>query len=824
MSSPKPAAGSQEPRADLVGRTIADRFEVVARLGAGGMGEVYRASDTRLKRSVALKRVSPDLRYDQRFTQRLQHEAELASGLNDPHVAAIYDVFEAEDELFLVMEFVEGTNLRHRLLRPLPFDEFLGIAVQCAAALAAAQARGILHGDIKPENIMLSATGQVKVLDFGVAKRMPGFEGGTTLETLAASPSLSGTPLYMAPEVLLAKGRDTRADIFALGVVFYESISARHPFHADSFIGVANRILQETPAPLRESNSDLPAELDRIVAKMLAKDQADRYATAADLLVDLRALQRVTPFGLRQPSTAPSRQLQRPGGAHERTSWIWRGLVPLGLALLLIVGVILFRRGGGFGGRLAPSPVINSLAVLPLKNVSSDPGQDYFAEGMTDALTSELAGIGSLRVVSRTSAMVYKDAKMSAPEIARKLQVDAVIEGSVARFGNKVKIIASLVQVSPERTLWTRPYERDLSDVLVLESDVARSVAEDINARLTTQERARLTRQRSRINPEAYDAFLNGRHYWEVRTVDGLKKSLGYYQRAIDIDPTYAQAYAGLADSYATLGNNRFLPPSEAFPAAKSAAQKALGLDEGLAEAHASLAFALWNYDFDWDLVEREYKRAIELNPSYATAYHWYSGYLSGMGRHVEAIAAIERARVLDPLSPRINANVGFILYFARQYDKAIEELRKAQQMDPASGAPDLYLGMTYLQTGNFPEAIDALKRNLKVPNSTLSASLDLIYGYAVAGQTDTAREMLRRLLREANGNYVPALWVARVYAALGEKENALHWLEKAYEERSPQLPFLNVDPRFDSLRPAPRFQDLLRRMKLQPQGGAQSR
>jgi Tfp pilus assembly protein PilF len=317
------------------------------------------------------------------------------------------------------------------------------------------------------------------------------------------------------------------------------------------------------------------------------------------------------------------------------------------------------------------------------------------------------------------------------------------------------------------------------------------------------------------VKPRAYESYLQGRYFWNKRTPGDLNAAIKSFNDAIGIDPTYSRAYAGLADSYATLGNNRFLPPDEAFPKAKAAAEKALSLDEDLAEAHASLAFAHWNYDFDWDVVDREYKRAIELNPGYATAYHWYSGYLSGVGRHSEAIAAVKKARELDPLSPRINANVGFILYFARQYDAAIEELRKTLLMDTTSGASYLYLGMAYLQEGKSQEAIVALEKNSRISDSQAADALDLAYGYAVAGRREDSQKLLHDVMVEPHRTYMPALWVARVYAALGEKENALTWLRKAYHERSPQLPFLNVDPRWDPLRSDPQFQDLLRQMKL---------
>ncbi|HEV2730676.1 MAG TPA: tetratricopeptide repeat protein, partial [Terriglobales bacterium] len=533
------------------------------------------------------------------------------------------------------------------------------------------------------------------------------------------------------------------------------------------------------------------------------KDRDHRYQSARELLVDLR---RVQHGSFRIPPPPPP----HPRARRKQFAYGMAGV--LALAAVLVAFDVAGLRDRLIGRPRVPQ--IRSLAVLPLENLSGDPAQEYFADGMTDALITDLGKISALRVISRTSVKQYKGGQKPLREIAKDLSLDAAVEGSILRLGGRVQVTARLIQAKTDTQIWSQSYDRDIQDALKLDSEVARAIADEIRIKLTPEKQTRI-KVSHQVKPAAFDAYLRGRYYWEERTEEGLRKSLEYFARAVEEDPTYARAYAGVADSYATLGNNRYLPPKESFPKAKVPALKSLQMED-LAEAHASLAFSLWNYDLDWDAAEKQYKLAIELNPGYPTAYHWYSGYLSGMGRHAEAIAAIKKARELDPLSPRISANVGLILYFARQYDQAIEELQNALELDPGNAAAYFYLGMTFSQKGEHQEAIAALEKSRQLLNSSPESVLELAFTKAAGGKRIEARDMLRRLRREPDAGYIPALWVARLYAALSERDQAFEWLEKAYEERSPQLPFLKVDPRWDTLRPDPRFQDLLRRMKLQ--------
>jgi eukaryotic-like serine/threonine-protein kinase len=789
----------------MIGQTLG-HYRILEKVAAGGMGVVYRAHDEQLERDVAVKVLPSGTLSDDTARKHFRKEAMALAKLNHPNIETVYE-FGTQDGIdFLVMEYVPGKTLADRLARgTLPEKDAIALGIQIASALEEAHERGIVHRDLKPANIAITAKGYAKILDFGLAKLLHPVEEGTT-EVLSDSQAAAGTLPYMPPEQLRGEPVDARADIYTIGAVIYEMSTGRRAFQEDLASRLIDFILHQPPVPPRALNSRISSELEAVILKCLDKDPDRRYQSAKELLVDLRRLQS-SPSGVATPPLPPFQRKR-----------IWKG-TGYGIAVLMAVLAILAGLNAGqWRDRLLGRPRIpqvRSLAVLPLENLSGDPAQEYFADGMTDALITELGKIGALRVISRTSVMQYKGGRKPLREIAKDLSLDAAVEGSILRSENRIQITARLIQAKTDTQLWSQSYERDIQDALKLQSEVAQAIADEIRIKLTPQEQARIKATHA-VKPQAFDAYLKGRYYWEERTEEGLTKSLQYFREAIKEDPTYARAYAGLADSYATLGNNRFLAPNESFPKAKAAALKALEIDPDLAEAHASLAFSIWNYDLDWDAAEKEYKRAIELNPGYPTAYHWYAGYLSGMGRHTEAIATIKKARELDPLAPRINANVGLIFYFARQYDEAIEELQRALQMDPSSAAAYFYLGMARSQEGEHQQAVAALEKSRQLLNSSPESVLELAFANAVAGNRKEAREMLNRLMGQPNPGYIPALWVARIYAALSENEQAFQWLQRAYEERSPQLPFLKVDPRLDTLRPDPRFQDLLRRMKLQ--------
>ncbi|HET9742891.1 MAG TPA: protein kinase [Terriglobales bacterium] len=791
MSAPPP----------IVGKMIG-RYRLIRQLGAGGMGVVYLAKDETLGREVALKFLHANAADDAKSRARMMREARLASSLNHPNICTVYDIGESDGQIYIAFEYIPGKPLSQELKTGgLPAETVVRYGVQIADALVCAHASRILHRDLKSSNIIVTPEKKIKVLDFGLAWRQASRFSKASQEDLVSTQTswLGGTLQYAPPELLRGVPPQASNDIWSLGVVLYQMASGKLPFVRPTAAETVSAILRDPAAPLDASAHPVLAV---VIDRCLQKEPAARFQSAAEVRAALETAGMTTDShqsGLLQWTPAP-----------KRPKMIWPTIAALAILLVgaAIVGWRFYRPRGN-------PPQVNSLAVLPLENLSGDPNQDYFADGITDMLITDLGEISALRVISRTSVMQYKDKPEPIPQIAKDLNVGAVVEGSVLRSGSHVQITARLIDAKSDAQIWSETYDGDLPNILQLQADIGRAIADGIRVRLTPQENARISSTHL-VRPIAFDDYLKGREYWDQRSKAALDRSLQFFQQAIEADPSYALAYAGLADSYTTLGNNRFLAPKEAFTNATIAAERALTLDDSLAEAHASLAFAHWNYDYDWPLIEREYKRAIELNPGYATTYHWYSGFLSGMGRHDEAIAAIKKARELDPLSPRINANVGFILYFARRYDDAIQELNNLRAIDPNSGVADLYLGMAYLEKGDNAQAISAFEKAGKAPDTPGSAALDLAYAYARSGHAEEARQILASALEAGKHSYVPALWIARVYAALGEKDAAFSWLERAYTERSPQMEFIAVDPRLDSLRSDPRFNVLLRKMKLE--------
>lgn len=791
MILPKPVP-SPRPQ-DLSGATVG-RFCIHSLLGAGGSGEVYRAEDTVLKRPVALKRVATKFRAERHARERILKEAQRACILDSEYIARVYDVVEEEGEVFLVMEFVEGHTLRHELKSKgsLPLDSFLGLAVQCAEALAAAHQKGIVHRDIKPENIMLTPSAHVKILDFGLARHVPLGDCSTATTSSESRQEIAGTPGYMAPEVLVQPDLDSRADVFSLGVTFYEMLTGRHPFVARKLAGTTHAIEHQMSAPLRKFVPGAPAELKRILSKMLASDPAERYPTAADLVVDLRALQRVM---------KPARSLTGPS---------WRGAARWIIAGLALSAVALF----GFWKlrqrpSVAPHSTISSVAVLPLENLSGDPEQEYFTDGMTEELISRLARIGALRVISRTSVMRYKDTKETLPEIARELNVDAILEGSVLRSGNRVRISAQLIRARSDEHLWAESYERDLRDVLALQSDVAKSVANSIRIEVTPREAGRLDSSRA-VNGETYQLYLKGRYYWNKRNPDALNKSLEYFEQAIGKDPDYAPAYAGLADAYRLLGQFAVLPYKVSIAKAKGAAQTALQLDDNLAEAHASLGMASLMDHFDWRQADHQLLTAIEMNPGYASAYQWRAMALASTGRVEEGVQMARKAQELDPLSLIINAYLGFAYYQSRDYEGAIDQCRKTIELDPNFAVAHSFLSLAYAQKGVRDLAVEEARKGVDLSGGAANLKAILAAVYAAAGKRSNAQQIAAGLAKSAHDGYLNPEEIALIYAQLGNKDRAFQWLNTAYEEGSIWTAFLKSEPVLDGLRSDPRFARLL--------------
>ncbi len=785
----------------LLGQTLS-HYRITEKIGAGGMGDVYRAHDEHLDREVAIKVLRPGTLTDEHSRKRFHKEALALSRLSHPHIATIHDFDTQQGTDFLVMEYIPGVSLSEKLAGgPLPEKEVLRLGVQLAEGLSAAHEHGVVHRDLKPGNLRVTGDGWLKILDFGLAKlRHPVAESGAT-ESLTETQATAGTVPYMAPEQLLGGEIDARTDIHAAGAVLYEMATGRRPFAEVERLQLVGAILHKTPPPPSAVNPAVSAELDRIIGKCLEKEPGNRYQSARELAIDLRRLQ------------APARTSETVSIVAGKKWERWK-LGAAVAAVSALVAMVIGFNAGRIRERFArpPSAPIQSIAVLPLANLSHDPEQEYFADGMTEALITELSQISSLKVISRTSVMHYKGSSEPLPQVARELNVNGIVEGSVLRSGDRVRITAQLIQAPSDTHLWAKSYERDLRDVLRLQSEVAQAIANEIKAKVTPQEQARLARAHL-INPEAHEAYLNGRYYWNLRTEEGLKKGMEYFQQAIEKDPDYALAYAGLADSYVVLTEWGLMAPKEGFPRAKAAASKALEIDETLAEAHVPLAAAKYGYEWDWAGGERELRRAIELNPGYASAHQWYAEYLSYTGRHNEAIAEIKRAQELDPLSPMVNQLVGGLLIFARRYDDAIAELRRTLELNPEFYPAHMNLGYAYGQQKHYAEAISEYQKAIALQEGNPGLKAKLARAYALSGKRREALKIASDLRQLSKQRYVSAYDAAQIYTALGDFDRAFVLLEKAYQEHASFLMLLQVEPANDPLRSDPRFQDLLRRM-----------
>ncbi len=774
-------------------------YRIIEQIGAGGMGVVYRARDERLERDVAVKVLPPGTLVDDSARKRFRKEALALSRLNHPNIATVHD-FDSEEGIdFLVTELVPGVTLDERIMAgPLPEKEVLGIGLQMADGLEAAHREGVIHRDLKPGNLRLTPECRLKILDFGLAKCMDPVDQATITQSKSQQDGAGGTLPYMAPEQLKGEKVDRRADVWAAGVVLYELATGRRPFHGTTSTALADQILH-APAPSPQLlQPKLSARLTDPILKCLEKDAENRYQSAKELLVDLRRLGTPT-----ATASVPARRRQVPA----------RSLAIAGVVVVAIVVAAAYLYVAHKKLAAAP-PQITSLAVLPLANLSSDASQEYFADGMTEALITDLSKIKALKVISRTSVMQYKGVKKPLPEIARELGVNGIIEGSVLRSGDRVRITAQLINAVNDTHVWADNFDRDLRDVLTLQSEVARAIAQEIRVAVTPAEQQQLASARP-VNPEAHELYLKGRYYWWKRSAPELAKAIELFEQAIALDPNYALAYAGLADGYSTSANSTFQPPEVGRVKAKAAALKAVALDDSLAEAHVALGRVYRNFDWDWARAEAEYRRAIVLNPNSADAYLAYANLLSFRGRHDEAIAANRRAHELDPLATRIASHLAAVLYNARRYDEAIAASQKALELAPDDSQSHNFMGKSYLEKGMFTEAVAELSRGYNANGN--NGSTALVSAYAAAGKTADARRVYAGWMAESRRSYLSPYVLAIAQVGVAGDDQIFAWLEKSYRERDPQLPAVNVDPIWDRFRSDPRFVDLLRRMNLRP-------
>jgi serine/threonine protein kinase len=771
----------------VIGQTIS-HYRILEKLGGGGMGVVYKAQDLKLDRLVALKFLPPDLTRDPEAKDRFIQEAKAASALDHNNICTVHEIAETDDDqIFIVMACYEGETLKKKIERgPLKIEEATDLSVQIAQGLAEAHQHGIVHRDVKPANIFITQGGVAKMLDFGLAK----LSGASKLTKTG---STLGTVAYMSPEQARGEKVDHRTDNWSLGVMMYEMVTGQLPFKSEYQDALVYSILNEQPAPITGLRTGVPMELERIISKCIEKKAADRYQHADELLVDLKSLKRRVETGEVTRGKVVAMPLVR------RRLAVYGGIAIIVVAA--IIGLVYFL--------LPVRGVLDSIAVLPLENLSGDPAQEYFSDGMTDELITELQKIKSLRVISRTSVKQYKGTKKTLPEIARELDVKAVVEGSVLREADNVRINVQLIQASPEKHLWANAFDRSMRNVLTLQSEVARTIAREIRVTVTPQEQTHLARSRP-VNAEAYQFYLQGRYHFAQRTLAAFDKSIQLFRKALEKDPDDALAYTGLAESYGILPFYGGALPQDAFPKAKAAALKALELDSTLAEAHAALGFVLLYWDWDWSAAERELSKAIELNQSYVVAHHWYAEYLSAIGRHEQAVAEIKRAQELDPLSPLMLAIGGEVCNYARRYDEVIEQCRKALELDSNYALAHVHLSEGYLGKGMYKEAITEAEKGARFFGSD-DALLRLGVVYARVGERAKGLKIIDRVgqLRQKE---MP-LRFALLYASLGDKQRALSCLEEAYYHREPSMVFLNVSVALSPLHSERRFQDLVRRM-----------
>jgi serine/threonine protein kinase/Flp pilus assembly protein TadD len=780
-------------------------YRILSRLGAGGMGEVYLAEDTQLGRKVAIKSLPNVAAADAQARKRLIREAQAAAKLDHPNICSIYEVVSDDDRSFIVMQYVEGETLAKRIAhKPLELPEALDTALQLADAIAEAHSRGIIHRDIKPQNIMITARGQAKMLDFGLAKVVRESVSTTseaeTCSLLTDPGMIIGTVPYMSPEQLRGEPVDERSDLFSFGSVLYEMVTGRNPFGAESAVATISAILTLEPAPLARYAHDVPSELQRILHKTLEKDRDERYQSAGDLLVDLKNLKRDTESFTRVIVTEPVAGKRR-SNVH-RWALVMAALVA---AALLVTGAYLL----GFRPNIVDRP-IDSVAVLPLANGSGDANAEYLSDGITENIINRLSQLPQLRVMARTTVFRYKGLEVDPQTAGRDLSVRAVVTGRVRRVGDSLEIQAELVDVSNGSQLWGQKYNRKLIDILAVQDEIASQISEKLRLKLGDQDKARLAK-RYTDNPRAYELYLKGRYHLTKWTEQDFKTGLEYLKQAIAVEPRYALAYSGLAEAYSI---SPLTSPRESLRDAKQAANTALEIDETLAEAHASLAVVEMYLDWDWSGAEREFKRALELNPGNTSAHQWYAWYLGLMGRFDESIAELKRAEQLDPMSPNIAGALGGSSFWARKYDRAIEHYQRALDLDPSLTIMRLFMAEAYEQMGRFQEALAECQK-VSLTDKSPTTMAELARAYAMFGRRDEAQKILVDLKEVSRQRYFPSYAVATIYTGLGDKERALEWLEKAYEERCGWMAFLKVDPALDSLRSDGRFKDLLRRVGL---------